>query len=108
GIVISGTGPNAFGFSHGDMHVINILVVPDGFEARIGEAEDQHVLDGLFAQVVIDAVELLLTDYLEQLAIQGTRGRCIMPKRLFDNDPTPATLALEQRRRAELVDHFPV
>ena len=104
----TGPGPNAFGFRHGDLHMINIVVIPDGFEARIGKAEDQHVLDRLFAQVVIDAVELLFTDLLEQLAIQRPRGRGIMPKRLFDNDSTPATLALEQRRRAELGDHFPV
>ena len=96
GIVIAGTGPNAFGFSHSDLHVINIVVIPDRFEARIGETEDQHVLDRLFPQVVIDAVELLLTDDLEQLAIQRPRGRGIMPKRLFDNDPPPAARALEQ------------
>jgi hypothetical protein len=108
GIVIAGPGPNAFGLRHGDWHMVNIVVVPDGFKARVGEAEDQHVLDRLFPQVVIDAVELLLTDDLEQLAIQRTCGHGIMPKRLFDNNPPPAAGALEQRRRAELGDNFPV
>ena len=65
GIVIAGPGPNAFGLRHGDLYMINIVVVPDGFKARIGEAEDQHVLDRLFPQVVIHTVDLFFIHHLE-------------------------------------------
>ena len=70
-VVIAGACANAFGLHRGDLHVINIVAIPDGFKARIGKAEDQHVLDRLFAQVVIDTVELLLADHGEQLMVEG-------------------------------------
>jgi hypothetical protein len=95
-IIIAGTGANAFGLCDGDLHVINIVAVPDGLKARIGKAEDQHILDRLFAQVMIDPVELLFAHHREELAVQGPRGGGIIPKGFFENNPPPAVRALEE------------
>ena len=46
----------------GDLHVVDVLLVQQRLEDRVGEAEAQDVLDGLFAEVVIDAVDLALVE----------------------------------------------
>ena len=45
---------------HGDLDVIDIMPVPDRLEEDVGEAEGEDVLDRLFAEVVIDPVDLPL------------------------------------------------
>ena len=44
---------------HGDLHAVNVIAVPDGLQEAVGEAEDQQVLHRLFAQVVIDAEDVV-------------------------------------------------
>ena len=79
---------NAFVLCRGNLHVINVVVVPDRLKARIGKAEDQHVLDRLFPQVVIHTVDLFFVDHLEQLTVErpcrghiAAKGFSIMRRR---------------------------
>jgi hypothetical protein len=69
-----GTGADALALGGGDLHVIDVVPVPDGLEARIGEPEHQHALPRFFAQEVIDAVEVVLIDQAEEVAIRRDRG----------------------------------
>src|SRR5690606_30875229 len=48
------------GFSDGDLHVINVVAVPQGLEQRVGEANGEQVLHGLFAEVMVNAINLIL------------------------------------------------
>ena len=90
-VVIPGARANAFVLCRRNLHVINIVVVPDRLKTWIGKAEDQHVLDRLFPQVVIHTVDLFFIHHLEQLTVErACRGR-IAAKRLFDNETPPAT-----------------
>jgi len=41
------------------LHVVHIVAVPQWFDDVIREAKDHHVLDGLFAEIVVDAVDLV-------------------------------------------------
>jgi hypothetical protein len=45
-----------------DLDMVDVGVVPDGLEDRVGEAEREDVLDGLLAQVVVDAEDLALRE----------------------------------------------
>src|SRR5436309_7625122 len=45
------------GLGHGDLHVIDVAMVPDRLEQRVGEAEHEQVLHRLFAKVVVDAID---------------------------------------------------
>ena len=47
---------------HGDLHVVDVLPVPQRLEDAVGEAEDEQVLDRLLAEVVVDAIDLLLDE----------------------------------------------
>ena len=69
------------------------------------EAEDQDVLDGLLAEVVVDAVDLLLVGTTcRTLAVELARGGEVAAERLLDDDaraPTCSRLR-DQARLAEL------
>ena len=42
-----------------NLHVIDVIPVPDRLEDSVGDPEDKNVLHRLFAQVMIDAKDLL-------------------------------------------------
>ena len=53
-VVVAGAAADADVLGHGDLHVVDVVAVPDRLEQLVGEAQRQHVLDGLLAQVVVD------------------------------------------------------
>ena len=58
-------GPAAFdadALSAGDLDALDVLVVPERLEDAVAEAEDRDVLHGLFAEVVIDAEDLVFLE----------------------------------------------
>ena len=46
---------DAEGFGHGDLHAGDVVAIPDGFEKCSCKTEEEQILDGFLAQVVIDA-----------------------------------------------------
>ncbi len=56
-------GPDAFRFAHRDLHMVDILVVPDRLEDAVGEPHDHEILDRLFAQIMIDAENLRFVEH---------------------------------------------
>lgn len=46
----------------GDLHVLDEAAIPHWFEQCVGKAENQQILHGLLAQVMIDAKELIFTE----------------------------------------------
>ena len=74
GIVVAAALFNPDGFAHRNLHVIDVAPVPDRLENSVGKAEGQNVLDRFLAQVMIDAVNLLLARDLEKLLIQRLRA----------------------------------
>jgi len=46
------------GFSHSDLHLIDIAPVPDGLEERVGKAEGKDILYRFLAEIMIDPVNL--------------------------------------------------
>ena len=93
-IEIAAASFDADGFGHRDLHVIDVAAVPDRLENSVGETERHDVLDGLFAQIVIDAVDLLFVDFFEQLLVQRLGRFQIVPERLFDDHAPPVVVAL--------------
>src|SRR6266487_4367896 len=54
---------------HGDLYMVNIAPVPYRLEDAVSQAKDQDILHSFFAQVVVDAVDLLLFKDSRNLAI---------------------------------------
>ena len=69
-IVVAAALLHADGFGNRDLHVIYIAAVPDRLENAIGKSKCQDVLNGFFAEVVINAIDLILAGNLEKLLVQ--------------------------------------
>ena len=106
-LVVAAAAFDADRLGHRDLHVVDVAAVPDRLEDAVGEAEDHQVLDGLLAQVVIDAVDLRLAEGRGQFLVQGTGGGDVAAERLLDDDPPPRRIvrsrdgALVEARAAE-------
>ncbi len=88
----------------GDLDVIDVVAIPDRLEDAIGEAQDQHVLDGLFAEVVVDAVDLVLAQVPVQGGVELARRLQVAAERLFDDDAAPPVALDGQAGGGQRVD----
>src|SRR5690348_2970666 len=90
-----------------NLHVIDIIPIPQRLKNAVAETKNQHILHRLFAEIVIDAVDLLLLEYAQHLRIQLACRSQIAPKRLFHNDPHPRFVALRpcQTRISQMLDY---
>ncbi len=92
-------------FRRGDLHVVDVVAIPDRLEDAVGEAEDQDVLHRLFAQVVIDAEDLVLVEDGVDLVIQFARRIEIVAEGLLDHDADAPVFRLRHALRAEVLDN---
>ena len=58
-------------FGNGNLNVLDGIAFPERFKNRVGEAERQEILHRLFAEVMIDAINLGFLDILMQGRIQA-------------------------------------
>ena len=54
-VVESAAALDAEVFRHGDLHALDVVAIPERLQERIGEAEEQHVLDRPLPKVMVDA-----------------------------------------------------
>ncbi len=94
GVVVARARADADVLGGRDLHVVDVGAVPERLEQRVREAQHQQVLDGLLAQVVVDAEDLLLAEDREHLAVQLQGGVQVGAERLLDDDPDLCALAL--------------
>ena len=85
-----------------DLDVVDEAAVPNRFEDAVTEAEDQHVLHGLFAQVVIDAVDLAFAHHAADLSVECARALQVVAERLFIDGPPETVLFAGQSGCTEL------
>ena len=75
--------------AHGDLHVIDVTVIPERLENRVGEAQHHDVLRGLLAEVVVDAVGVLLGEGSFDHLIEPLRAGQVGAEWLLDDDARP-------------------
>ena len=71
---------------HRDLDLADVVAVPDRLEERVGEAEEEDVLDGRLAEEVIDPEDALLREDAQQRAVELAGRSEVAPERLFDDD----------------------
>ncbi len=59
-VVEAATAFNPEGLGHRDLHAVDVVAVPDGFEDAVRESEHHQVLDWFLAEEVIDSEDRLL------------------------------------------------
>ena len=60
---------HAHRFSYRDLHVVNVVLVPNRFKDAIAEAENQNVLHGLFAQIMVNAENLIFGEHSGEMLV---------------------------------------
>ena len=91
----------------GDLHIVDVAAVPDRLEDAVAKTEDHDVLHGLFAEVVVDAVNLRLGDMLGEVCIQLAGALQVVAEGLFNNDAAPGVgLFLGEAAVSKLLDDF--
>ena len=57
-------------FGDGDLDVVDVTTIPKRLENRVGETQDEEILDGLLAEVVVDAEDLRLAEIAAATALR--------------------------------------
>ena len=86
-LVEAGARPDRERLGDVDLDVVDVVAVPDGLEEAVGEAQRQDVLDGLLAQEVVDAEDLLLGEDSVDGLVQGLRRREVGAEGLLHDHP---------------------
>ena len=88
-VVVAGTASQANVLRHGDLDVVDVVRVPHRLKDLVSKAQRQDVLDGLFAQVVVDAEDRgLRKDGVDNL-IELAGRLLIVAERLFNDHAPP-------------------
>src|SRR5580700_4372145 len=69
--------------------MIDVAAVPDGLKYPVGKAKRQNILDSFFAEIMINAVNLLFFGDLQQLLVQYSGRIQVVTKRFFYNHTAP-------------------
>ena len=89
-VVVAAPRPHPGVFGHRDLHPGDAVAVPRRLEQGVGEAEHQQVLHGLFAQVVVDAIDLALGEVpVHQVVELAGRGQ-VAAEGLLHHQARPA------------------
>ncbi len=89
-IVVATASFNPDRFRGRDLDMVDIVAIPERFKDTVNETQHKEVLNRLLAQVMIDAIDLLLGKYLVDILIQLLRRLEIPSERLLYNQPRPA------------------
>jgi hypothetical protein len=85
-----------------------VIAVPDGLEDGVGKTEDHDVLDRLFAQVMVDPVDLRFVEPFRGRVVELSGALQIAAKRLLHHKADPfltfAAVLSRQARRADPLD----
>jgi hypothetical protein len=74
-------------FRHVDLHVADVVAVPDRFEQPVREPEREDVVDRFLAEEVVDAEDLRLIEHRVHRLVQRARRGQVGAERLLDDHP---------------------
>ena len=80
---------HAHSFGGGNLHVVDVVTIPERFDNVVGKTKDHQVLDGFFAEIVVDAVDLIFGEDLLEVLVELFGGFQIVAKRFFHDHASP-------------------
>src|SRR5258708_38467874 len=92
------------GFGGGDLDVVDVVAIPEGIDDVVRKAEDHDVLDGFFAEVMVDAADLLFGQDFLEMVVELNGGLQIMTEWSINDDARPlAGFIFRHARRARML-----
>src|SRR5688572_13266285 len=91
-------------FGNGDLNVINIIPIPERLKDRVGKTRDQNILHSLFAEIMVNTIDLVFVERLMDLFVQTAGRGKVCAERFFDDDAPPAVIFSELIGETEQVD----
>ena len=88
---------------HGDLHVVDVLVVPQRLENAVGKPQHQQVLHGLLAQIMVDAVGLMFVEARAHGGVHRPGTFQVAADRLLDDHARERTLLVGRGDHARLL-----
>ena len=99
-VVVAGAAADADVLGHRDLHVVDVVRVPDRLEQLVGEAQREEVLDRLLAEVVVDPEDRVRREDRLDDVVELARRLEVVAERLLDDDPAPLLAVLRRQARA--------
>ena len=99
-VEVAGPAADADVLGHGDLDVVDVVVVPDRLEQLVGEPQRHQVLHRLLAQVVVDPEHRRRGEDAGDDPVQLPGAGQVVPERLLDHHPAPLTGAAPRPARA--------
>ena len=90
-VVIAGTTRHADILGMRDLHMVDVIIVPDRLIHRVRETKCQYVLHGLLTEIMVDTEHTRWIEHLGDHTIQLLGACQIMPERFLDDHTTPST-----------------
>ena len=107
-VVESAAGLDAYRLGRGDLHVVDVIAIPQRLENAVGKAQYKDVLDRLLAEEMVDPVSLVLAQDSTNLRIERARRGEVVTEGLLDDDAPPGAVRLVgQAGAAQLLDDGP-
>lgn len=86
GVVVAGTTFEADRLGDRDLHVVDVVGVPERLIERVGKPQRHQVLHGFLAEIVIDAEDLFFLEHLADRVVQFECRGQVAADRLLDDD----------------------
>ena len=102
-VVVAGAPLDPARLGVGDLHVVDVVAVPQRLEQQVGEAEDEDVLYGALPEVMVDAVELVLAVVAVQALVERLGALEVVAEGLLDHEPPPAPVLARQPAAGDAV-----
>jgi len=96
-VVIGSAMADAHRLGHGDLHIVDILAIPQRLEQGIAEAKGEDVLHGLLAEEVIDPIDLLFRKDSQQDAVEDLGSFQVASEGFFHDDSRPPPIFRQSR-----------
>ena len=94
-VVVARTVADAYLLGYGDLDRVDVIPVPYRLEYGIGKAGEQDVLDGLLAEIMVDAVDLILPQHVVDQPVELAGRSQVGAKGFFDHYAPPAAVLFE-------------
>ena len=91
-VIVSGTTGHADILGVGNLHMVDVIIVPNRLIHGVRETKRQNILHRLLTEIMIDTEHTRWVEHLGHHTIQLLSAGQIMPERFLDDHTTPSAL----------------